>query len=143
MAVLAENATPLPFVSMTYALGETFSLPLSDQKTLDQGKVLSEIQVLLGGHVLEALVNGEDNVSTIYVFDLAHANKLARKAVDEWGMTDLGLVYVDDVRKISDKFKNDIETEVKAIIDKCTMIAHGLLENYKDKCVALHHDFEQ
>ncbi|KAL3121410.1 hypothetical protein niasHT_009397 [Heterodera trifolii] len=94
-------------------------------KNIGPRKSLSEIQVL-GGHVLEALVNGEDNVSTIYEFDLAHANKLARKAVDEWGMTDLGLVYVDDVRKISDKLKNDIETEVKAIIDNCTMIAHGL-----------------
>ena len=68
------------------AAGYTLNLPRTDDEHVTKGKMLEELQVLLGGRVSEALT--QEDICTGASNDIERASGLARKMVTKYGMSD-------------------------------------------------------
>ena len=75
------------------ALGLTVSLPERDPYTKKRS-MLPWIKVCMGGYVAEQMVYGETTTGTSN--DIKQATDLARRMVNEWGMSGLGFVNLAD-----------------------------------------------
>ena len=105
--------------------------------------MLNEIVVDLGGRVAEEMFF--DDVTTGASQDFKQATALARRMVTTYGMSDkLGVVNYDEdddevfigrdlahPRKFSEETANEIDDEVKAIIDSCHEKARQLIKENK------------
>lgn len=125
------------------ALGYTLQFPWEDKHLWTKSELLDQITSLLAGRVAEEIVFGE--VTTGAQNDLEHATEMARRMVCEFGMSSLGPMtlgrrtgpiflgrdLVED-RNYSEAMANEIDREVKAIIDECYERARKLLEANRD-----------
>ena len=136
----------------TGAAGYTMPLPERDEMFNSKGKMLQEIIVDLGGRVAEELVF--DDITTGASQDIKQATKMARDMVKKYGMSDdIGLIcYGDDddevfigrdlahTRAYSDGIANQIDLEVKRIIDDAYAKAKTMITEHRDvldKCANL------
>jgi cell division protease FtsH len=129
------------------ALGVTMFLPEQDRLSYSKQFLQSQICSLFGGRIAESLIFGEDAVTTGASNDIERATLLARNMVTKWGLSEkMGpLTYQEDegevflghsVTKhstISAVTQNDIDAEVRRIIDRNYQHAKGLLEKNQDK----------
>jgi cell division protease FtsH len=126
-------------------LGVTMSLPLEDKYTARKNELLARLVVIMGGRVAEEIIFGD--VTSGASGDIKQATGLARKMVCEWGMSqDLGMVgYTDNEdyvflgrdlgrpRGYSEATAQEIDREVKQLIDNAYARATELLTNHRDK----------
>ncbi len=70
------------------ALGLTANLPERDRYTFKMSEIKARLALMFGGRVAEALIFGEDEVTTGATNDIQQATGLARRMVTEWGMSD-------------------------------------------------------
>ncbi|MBW4534339.1 MAG: ATP-dependent zinc metalloprotease FtsH [Pleurocapsa minor HA4230-MV1] len=123
------------------ALGYTLQLPEEDRFLAIEDEIRGRIATLLGGRAAEELIFGK--VSTGASDDIQKATELAERYVTLYGMSDrLGPIAFEKVqqqylegmtnprRQVSQKVAEEIDLEVKAVIDGAHQTAKTtLLEN--------------
>jgi cell division protease FtsH len=146
--VLLEHTNPLHKVTIIprgQTLGSTMSLPEDDVLSYRRKEMLDFIAVAMAGRIAEEIVSGD--ISSGASGDIQQATGLAHSMVCQWGMSDrLGMVqYGNDgdhvfmgrdmvQRKDYSEFTaQEIDTEVKRIINEAYSRAKGLIEQYRDK----------
>ncbi len=129
------------------ALGVTMFLPEQDRLSYSRLYLQSQICSLFGGRIAESLIFGEDAVTTGASNDIERATQLARNMVTKWGLSEkMGpLSYQEDEDEVflgrsvtkhstvSAATQNDIDAEVRRLIDKSYQQAQELLEANMDK----------
>ena len=126
------------------AAGYTMPLPEQDEIFNTRGKMLENIMVDLGGRIAEELVF--DDITTGASQDIKQATALARAMVTRYGMSArMGLISYDNdseevfigrdferTKSYSERTADDIDAEVKAIIDKCYKEAREIILAHRD-----------
>lgn len=129
------------------ALGVTMYLPEEDKYSQSKRGLESSICSLYGGRLAEEMTLGFDGVTTGASNDIERATKLARAMVTKWGLSEkLGpLAYEEDEgevflgkqmsqrKHVSEQTAEEIDREVRAIIDDCYNRAKAILEENRDK----------
>jgi cell division protease FtsH len=146
--VLLEHTHPLHKVTIIprgQALGSTMSLPKQDILNRRRKEMLDMIAMIMGGRIAEEIVSGD--ISTGASGDIQQATSMARAMVCHWGMSDkLGMVqygenneYVFLGREMirskdySERIAQEIDAEVKRIIDEAYHRAQTLIQTHRDK----------
>jgi cell division protease FtsH len=131
------------------ALGYTLPLPEDDRYLEHRTKFQDKLAGLLGGRTAEELVFGD--VTTGAANDLERATKIARKMVTEYGMSEkLGpmtfgqkeeLVFlgreIGEQRDYSEAVAQEIDNEIRSLIEEAHNRAKEVLTTYRDKLEAL------
>ena len=95
-----------------------------------KNSILAEITGLLAGRAAEDLMfNDITNGATS---DLKQATNLARRYICQYGMSQLGLVQMDDVRNLSPRTSEKVDIEIKSILDECYLKSKDLLTIHKN-----------
>ncbi|MBT2116788.1 ATP-dependent zinc metalloprotease FtsH [Dyella sp. LX-66] len=129
------------------ALGVTMYLPEGDKYSMNRVAIESQLCSLYGGRVAEALIFGEDKVTTGASNDIERATKMARNMATKWGLSDtLGPVTYgeeeDEVflgravtqhKNVSNETARKIDEEVRAILDRNYARTKQLLTDNIDK----------
>ena len=125
-----------------WALGVTWQLPEQDRISHYKDKMLNEIAILFGGRIAEEIFINQQ--STGASNDFERATKMARAMVTKYGMSDkMGvMVYEDDSsqgffgnigsRTISEQTQQQVDAEVRRILDEQYKVAWDILENNQD-----------
>jgi cell division protease FtsH len=146
--VVLEDTHPLHKVTIIprgQALGSTMSLPKQDVFNRRRKEMLAMIAVTMAGRIAEEIVSGD--ISTGAAGDIQQATTLARSMVCHFGMSDkLGMVqygenneYVFLGREMirskdySERIAQEIDAEVKRIIDEQFKIAKDVIDTHRDK----------
>jgi len=126
------------------ALGATMQLPEADRYHVKRKLAMGQISVLCAGRVAEALFC--DDISAGAQSDIKQATELARRMVCEWGMSEkLGLVNYTEgeehlflgreltrVKPHSEAMAQEIDHEIRSIIDSCYERAENLIGESRD-----------
>jgi cell division protease FtsH len=145
---MLPNADPpykISIISRGMAGGFTRFLPEEDRHFYSRSQLIDRLSAGMGGLVAEELVFGESTTGPSN--DLEHATRLARQMVTQWGMSDrLGprtfgrkeeLVFlgreISEQRNYSEKVAEEIDEEVRQIIDKAYHTAKKLLTDNRDR----------
>lgn len=127
------------------ALGLTMQLPKEDRYAYDRQYLLTRIAILFGGRIAEEVFMNQ--MTTGASNDFERATQMARDMVMRYGMSDrLGpMVYsenegevflgrsVTKTTNISEKTMQEVDAEVRRIIDEQYAIARRLIEENHDK----------
>lgn len=124
------------------ALGVTQFLPEEDKYSLSRRGIISQLCSLFGGRIAEELINGEDGVTTGAQNDIERATQLARSMVTQWGLSaKLGPLHYGEEpsqnglpggKNYSAQSSNDIDEEVRRIVDESYAEAKKILEQNTD-----------
>ncbi len=120
------------------ALGVTMFLPERDQYSQSKQALESSIATLFGGRIAEAIIYGDDEITTGASNDIARATTIARNMVVKWGLSEkLGAqMFVEDEHDDTIKASGDtakiIDSEVKRILDENYQTANTILEENTD-----------
>ncbi len=131
------------------ALGLTMQLPEEDRYAYDRTYLLSRIAVLFGGRIAEELFMNQ--MTTGASNDFERATQMARDMVTRYGMSDvLGpMVYgenegevflgrsVTTHKNMSETTMQQVDREIRRIIDEQYALARKLLEENRDKVEAM------
>ena len=126
------------------AAGYTMPLPEKDEIFNTRSRMLEEITVDLGGRVAEEIQFGD--ITTGASQDIKQATALAKAMVMKYGMSSkMGLISYDDdsgevfigrdfekTRSYSERTADEIDEEVKSIIDQCYRNARSIILEYRD-----------
>ncbi len=130
------------------ALGVTMFLPEEDRYSLSKRRILSQICSLFGGRIAEEMTLGAEGVTTGASNDIQRATEIARNMVTKWGLSEkLGPLMYDEASEevflgksaggpsnhVSGNTRNDIDVEVRRIIDECYQRATEILHANRDK----------
>jgi len=146
------NADPVHKISIVargMTLGHTRQLPTEDRYMLTRAQFKDMLATLLGGHTAEEIVFNE--VTTGSQNDIEQATKLARKMITDYGMSEkLGprtfghkeeLVFlgreISEQRDYSDKIAEQIDDEVRDIIQQAHETAKKILTENKPKLIQI------
>jgi len=126
------------------ALGVTMFLPEEDRYSMSRRHLVSQICSLYGGRIAEELTLGVDGVTTGASNDIQRATEIARNMVTKWGFSEkLGPLMYDEAQEevflgksagnsgsnVSGGTRNDIDDEVRMIIDNCYATSRKILED--------------
>ena len=131
------------------ALGVTMQLPTEDRFSMDREELLQTIAVLFGGRIAEEIFMGQ--MTTGASNDFERATQMARRMVTQWGMSDsLGpMVYgenegevflgrsVTTHKNVSEATMQQVDMEIRRIIDEQYALARKLIEENRDKIEAM------
>jgi cell division protease FtsH len=131
------------------ALGLTMQLPAEDRYSMDKNRILDTIAVLFGGRIAEEIFMHQ--MTTGASNDFERATAMARSMVTQWGMSDaLGtMVYgenegevflgrsVTTHKNISEATMQQVDAEIRRIIDQQYALARSLIEANRDKIEAM------
>ena len=142
-----DPVTQISIIQSGRAGGYTLSPPVEDKSYMSKLGMEEEIVSLLGGRVAEAIIFGD--ISTGASNDIQRATNMARSMVTKYGMSDkLGpIVYgsehsSDEVflgrdfnssRNYSEKTANEIDEEIRSIVDTAYRHAEQLLRDNIEK----------
>ena len=143
-----EKVQEITTVPRGMAGGYTKWLP--DEKTnyMSSRRLRAHIAMAMGGMCAEQLVYGD--VTTGGTSDIKNATSLARSMVTEYGMSELGPIYLSGEREVflgrqfaqtssglSEKLMSDVDDEVRKIIAEGKQRATEILEQHRDKLEGL------
>ncbi|QAU32928.1 FtsH/Yme1/Tma family ATP-dependent metallopeptidase [Janthinobacterium sp. 17J80-10] len=94
MAGGTDPVTAVSIVPRGQSLGQTFMTPAKDQLLIERTDLVNRLHVLLGGRVAEELFM--DSMTTGADDDLSRASEIARNLVCRHGMSDFGLLTIDE-----------------------------------------------
>jgi cell division protease FtsH len=146
--VLLKHTHPLHKVTIIprgQSLGATMYLPKQDIHSRKRKEMLDIIAVTMAGRIAEEIVS--EDISTGAAMDIQQATQLARAMVCQYGMSDkLGMVqYGDDdefvflgremarAKNFSEHTSQEIDGEIKRIIDEGYKVAHDMIFDNRDK----------
>ncbi len=89
-----DPVTAVSIVPRGQSLGQTFMTPSKDQFLIERTDLVNRLHVLLGGRVAEELFM--DSMTTGADDDLSRASEIARNLVCRHGMSDFGLLTIDE-----------------------------------------------
>lgn len=126
------------------AAGYTMPLPERDDMFMTKSRMMQDIMVSLGGRIAEEIIFGD--ITTGASSDIKKATKEAKKMVTRFGMSEnIGVICYDDdddevfigrdlahTRTHSEAVANEIDMEVKRIIDECYKRAKEIILEHKD-----------
>ena len=124
------------------AAGYTMPLPERDDMFMTKSRMEQEIMVSLGGRIAEEIIFGD--ITTGASSDIKKATKVARKMVTRFGMSEqIGLINYDEdddevfigrdlahTRSHSESIANEIDREVKRMIDTCYARAKEIIQEH-------------
>jgi cell division protease FtsH len=145
---ILPNADPpykISIVARGMAGGFTRYLPEEDRHLMTRSQYQDTLAAVLGGHVAEELVLGE--MTTGPQNDIEQATRIARQMVTQWGMSErLGprafgrkeeMVFlgreISEQRNYSEKVAEEIDEEVRHLIDKAYHTAKQVLTEHRGK----------
>ncbi len=146
--VMLKHTHPLHKVTIIprgQALGATMYLPKQDILNRRRKEMLDIIAVTMAGRIAEEIVS--EDISTGASGDIQQATTMARAMVTQWGMSDkLGMVQYGENneyvflgremtrgKEYSEQTAQEIDTEVKRIIDEAYNVARTLIDQNRDK----------
>jgi cell division protease FtsH len=146
--VLLEHTHPLHKVTIIprgQALGATMYLPKDDILNRRRKEMIDMIAVTMGGRIAEQIIS--DDISTGAAGDIQQATQLAKAMVMHWGMSDkLGNVLYGEAQEYvflgrdmmrskdySETTAQEIDSEVKRIVNEGYTTAKTLIETHRDK----------
>ena len=128
------------------ALGVTMFLPDQDRYSHSKRRLESQLASLFGGRLAEELIFGTEQATTGASNDIMRATEIARKMVTSWGLSSMGpLTFgqeegevflgrsMSQNKEISDKTAQQIDEEVRQIIDRNYQHAKSILLANLDK----------
>ncbi|CAM2900512.1 cell division protease ftsH [Legionella steigerwaltii] len=128
------------------ALGVTMFLPEQDRYSHSKRRLESQLSSLFGGRIAEELIFGAESVTTGASNDIMRSTEIARKMVTTWGLSTLGpLTFGEEEEEVflgrsmnkhkemSDRTAQQIDDEVRAIIDRNYKRAKEILVSNMDK----------
>ena len=147
--VLLKHTHPLHKVTIIprgRALGVTMSLPKEDMLNMRRKQAIDTIIMTMAGRIAEEYVT--DDISSGAAMDIQQATQLAKAMVMHWGMSEkLGNVLYGDnpeyvfmgrdmmtrMKDYSEATAQEIDIEVKRIVDGAFHTAKQLIETHRDK----------
>ena len=139
----ANDVQKVTIIPRGYAGGYAMMMPKEEKYTATKKELLERITGLLGGRVSEEVVFGE--VTTGAHNDFEQATKIARSMVTEYGMSDLGPIQFEHqdssvflgrdynkIRNFSTEVANEIDKEVRKIINGQYEVATSIIKENKD-----------
>jgi cell division protease FtsH len=146
--VMLDHTHPLHKVTIIprgQSLGSTMSLPKQDVLNRQKKEMEDMIAVMMAGRIAEQIVT--EDISTGAAGDIQQATQLAKAMVCQYGMSDrLGMVqYGEDndyvflgrdmarSKAYSEHTSQEIDTEVKRLIDEGYQTANKLIEDNRQK----------
>jgi cell division protease FtsH len=146
--VLLKHTHPLHKVTIIprgRALGVTMSLPKEDMLNMRRKQAIDTIIMTMAGRIAEEYVT--DDISSGAAMDIQQATQLAKAMVMHWGMSEkLGNVLYGEAQEYvflgrdmmrtkdySESTAQDIDAEVKRIVDGAFHTAKKLIEDNRDK----------
>ncbi|HSC42678.1 MAG TPA: ATP-dependent zinc metalloprotease FtsH, partial [Candidatus Binatia bacterium] len=149
---LLEHTEPLHKVTIIPrgpSLGSTMWLPEEDKYTNRKAELLDSLTVSMGGRVAEEIVFGD--VTNGARGDIKMATATARRMVCEWGMSEkMGMVEYGDhedyvflgrdisrARDYSEATAEEIDHEVRKLLDEAYAVAKKVLSENRDKLDAI------
>jgi cell division protease FtsH len=146
--VMLKHTHPLHKVTIIprgQALGSTMYLPKDDILNRKRKELLDIIAVTMAGRIAEEIVS--DDISSGAAGDIQQATSMARAMVTQWGMSDrLGMVQYGDSNEYvflgremgrskdySEHTAQEIDNEVKRIIDEAFRRAQEIIDTNRDK----------
>ncbi|CED84429.1 atp-dependent peptidase [Phaffia rhodozyma] len=138
VALLTPGSMPLHKVTVLprgQALGITFQLPEMDRDSYSKAEYQARIDVAMGGRVAEELIYGKENVTSGAHSDLVAATNVASSMVKELGFSDkVGLVaHGEESVYLSERKKDEIESEIRGMIESAAIRALTLLQTNRSK----------
>lgn len=134
----ADPVSRISIISRGNALGYTITPPNRDKMQITKSQMLAEMSVMLGGRVAEELIFQELTAGASS--DIARATRIARKMVEEWGMSPLGPIYLapqyenaeylriyDEPKTVSPAVAEKVDLEVKKLVDQAYQATQQLL----------------
>ncbi len=154
VAKLLDKTDPVHKVTIIprgRALGVTMQLPEEDRYSMDREQLLQNIAVLFGGRIAEEVFM--NHMTTGASNDFERATEMARRMVTQWGMSEsLGpMVYGENEgeiflgrsitthKNLSEATMQQVDAEIRRIIDSQYHLARRLLEQNRDKVEAMAH----
>ncbi len=148
VSVLLKHTHPLHKVTIIprgRALGVTMSLPKEDMLNMRRKQAIDTIIMTMAGRIAEEYVT--DDISSGAAMDIQQATSLAKAMVMHWGMSEkLGNVLYGEAqeyvflgrdmmrtKEYSESTAQDIDAEVKRIVDGAFQTAKKLIEDNRDK----------
>ena len=145
----ADIPYKVTIVARGMAGGFTRSLPSDDRRLQDRSYYEAMMTMALGGHVSEEMVFGE--MTTGAHDDIGKVTQIARNMVTQWGMSSrLGprtfgkrqsMVFlgrdISEERDYSERTAEEIDDEVRRIIDEAHDRCRTLLADHRDRLDAL------
>jgi len=127
------------------ALGLTWQLPERDRISMYKDQMLSQLAILFGGRIAEDIFVGR--ISTGASNDFERATQIAREMVTRYGMSEkMGvMVYAENEgevflgrsitrsQHISEKTQQDVDAEIRRILDEQYAVAYKILDENRDK----------
>jgi cell division protease FtsH len=152
VARMLPNLDPvhkITIVARGLAGGYTRLLPQEDRYLYTKSQFEETLAWSLGGHAAEQLIFGE--VTTGASNDIERSTSLARQMVTQYGMSEklgplaLGkkeeLVFlgreIGEQRNYSEAVAEEIDSEVRTLINRAYSVARELLIKHKDKLIAV------
>jgi cell division protease FtsH len=146
--ILLRHTHPLHKVTIIprgRALGVTMSLPKEDMLNMRRKQAIDTIIMTMGGRIAEEYVT--DDISSGAAMDIQQATQLAKAMVMHWGMSEkLGNVLYGEAQEYvflgrdmmrtkdySEATAQDIDAEVKRIVDGAFQTAKKMIEDNRDK----------
>ncbi len=122
------------------AKGLTWFTPDEDSGLVTRNQLLARIAGLLGGRAAEEMIFGEDEVTTGAGNDIEKVTYLARQMVTRFGMSELGLLALEEDNNgytgnngngqgdYSEEIAAKIDVQVRSIVEKCHQQAQQLIQ---------------
>lgn len=139
----ANEVQKITIIPRSNAGGYTMMTPKEETFNYTKNELLESICGLLGGRVAEELIFNE--ITTGAHDDFKKATKIARSMVTEYGMSSLGPMRLEDPdtntflgrdytknRNISDAVANEIDEEMRKIINECYKKSKHILSENKE-----------
>lgn len=128
-----DKVQKISIVPRGHALGYVLKFPEEDRYLHTEQELMNKITILLAGRAAEDLMLKE--VTTGAKDDLDKATKIAKEMVCEYGMSDLGLMVVNDNYL---KFNYDrLRVEINKILDKAYDRAKRILQENKELLIKI------
>ena len=139
----ANDVQKITIIPRGHAGGYTMMTPKEESFNYTKKQLLESISGLLAGRVAEEIIF--DEISTGAHDDFKKATKIARSMVTEYGMSNLGPMMLEEPsentflgrdytknRNISDAVANEIDEEMRRIINECYKTTKDILNKNKD-----------
>jgi cell division protease FtsH len=148
-AMIVKGNDPLHKVTIVprgRALGVAFTLPEDDRVSVTREQIEARLVMAYGGRVAEELVFGRDRVTTGAASDIQQATAIARRYVQQWGLSDrIGPILVGDNeqelflgreiqsrREVSEETAQLVDAEISRVINEAYNRAKQVLTEHHD-----------